>query len=248
MAPTVVNVGVVATGTTTCTPAFPAGILANDILLDVAESVGGQNITVPSGWAHVGPDGGLSSPVVQGVNTQLTVFWRRYDGTGSAPALAGTVDHVIGRMIAIRGCPTVGNPWNIGSVTTEAVSDTTATWPGATTTQLDTLVLEIIASSADVTPAGTANLGALTNGAYTSITERMDDNTPTGNGGIIGCVSAVKATIGATGASTATLSIAGFKALMTLVMANAPVAAGRGRPQRSPRMGTQRARGRAIYT
>jgi hypothetical protein len=225
MAPTVVAVGAVATGTTTMTPAFPAGILANDILLTVCESTGGENITVPAGWAQVGPDGGLSSPVVQGVNTQLTVLWRRYDGTGAAPALAGTVDHCIGRMIAVRGCPTVGNPWNIGSVTTEAVSDTSAVWPGAVTTQAGTLILEIIATSADVTPAGTAQIGALTNATYTSITEQMDNNTPTGNGGVIGCVSGIKATAGATGGSTATLTTAGFKAFVTMAMANAPVAA-----------------------
>jgi hypothetical protein len=230
MAPTVVAVGAVATGTTTITPASPAGIAAGDALFTIAESVGGQNYTLPSGWAHV-----TGSPVVQSTNTQLTVIWRLYDGVFTAPALTGTVDHSIGRMIAVRGCPTTGNPWDVVATAVEAVSDTTATWPGATTTVASTLVLEIIASSADVTPAGTTQLGALTNAAYTSITEQMDNNTPTGNGGIIGCVSGVKATAGATGQSTATLTTAGFKAFMTLALKDATQVVNPIVLQRSPR-------------
>jgi hypothetical protein len=220
MAPSVVSVGTVAAGTTTITPALPASIIANDILLIVCESVGAQNYATPSGWAHVNAGGTGISPVVQGTNTQLTVFWRRYDGAFSAPALTGTTDHALGRMIAIRGCPTIGNPWLVGAGAIEAVSDTSATFPGVTTTFPDCLILEIIASSADVTPAGTAQIGALTNATYTSITEQIDNNDPTGNGGVIGVVSGIKATAGATGSSTITLATAGFKAMMTLAFPN----------------------------
>lgn len=225
MAPTVVNVGTVAVGTTTCTPAFPASIAANDILFIVAESVGGQNYATPSGWAHVSSDGTPVSPVPQGTNTQLTVFWRRYDGTGSAPALTGTTDHCLARQIAIRGCPATGNPWNTVTTTTEAVSDTTAVWPDATTLVTDTLVLLIIATSADPAAASTAEIGAVTNANLTSITERIDNGDPTGNGGVIGVVSGIKATAGAVGTSSMTLTTAGFKAFMTLPMRNPPIGA-----------------------
>jgi hypothetical protein len=213
MAPTVVAVGAVASGTTTMTPAFPAGIAAADALFTVCESVGGQNITLPSGWAHV-----TGSPVVQSTNTQLTVIWRLYDGVFTAPALSGTVDHCIGRMVSVRGCPTTGNPWDVVASAVEAVSDTTATWPGVTTTQAGTLVLEICATSADIS---TAQISALTNASYTSITEQIDNATVTGNGGVIICYSGVKGTAGATGQSTATLTTAGFKALMTLALKDA---------------------------
>lgn len=197
-------------------PAFPAGIAAGDILLWLGESVGGQNFATPSGWAHVGPDGSLASPVVQGVNTQLTVFWRRYDGTGTAPSVTGPVDHGVSAMIAVRGCPASGNPWNVGATTVEATSDTSVVFPGTTTTIVDCLVLEILASSADI---GTGEASAMTNGAYTSITERVDIATTTGNGGVIVCYSGIKATAGATGQSTMTIVTAGFKAMMTLAMA-----------------------------
>lgn len=224
MPPTVVNVGAVASGTTAITPAFPAGIVANDIILTVAECEGVTApgaYTLPSGWAHVSTDGTPVSPVLQGTNTILWVIWRRYDGVFTAPSLGDSGDHNLGQTIAIRGCPTTGNPWNVVAVASEATSDTSASWPGATTTIADTLVLEIIASSAD---SATAPLSAtpLTNGNYTSITTQINNGIIAGNGGGIGVVSGIKATAGATGASTGTLAVAGFKALMTLAMVNAP--------------------------
>jgi hypothetical protein len=227
MPPTVVGVGAVATGTTTITPAKPAGIAADDILLDIAESVGGQNYTLAGGWAHV-----TGSPVVQGTNTQLTVAWRRYDGVFGAPAMSGTTDHAIGRMIAVRGCPTTGNPWDVVTVSVEAVSDTSATWPSpAQTTVPDTLVLMIMATSADI---ATAQVSTVTNGNLTSITEQIDNATATGNGGVVICYSGTFAGPGTIGAATATLTTAAFKAGMTLAMKNASA----GIPQtlqRSPR-------------
>jgi hypothetical protein len=100
----------------------------------------------------------------------------------------------------------------------EALSDTSATWPGATATVASTLVLEIAATSADI---ATAQISTLTNAGYSSITERIDNAVATGNGGVIICYSGVKATAGATGQSTATLTTAGFKALMTLALKDA---------------------------
>lgn len=202
-------------------PAHPAGIAANDILLWLGESVGGENFATPSGWAHVGPDGSLSSPVVQGVNTQLTVFWRRYDGTGSAPSVTGPADHGCSAMIAVRGCPTTGNPWNVGSVTTEAVSDTSAAWPTLTTTATDTLVFLILATSADI---GTAQISAITGThSLTSVTERVDIATATGGGGVLICYTGIMAAAANIGNPTATLATAGFKSFITMAMANAPV-------------------------
>lgn len=208
--------------TTAWAPAFPAGIAAGDILLWLGESVGGQNFTLPGSWAHVSSDGTPVSPVVQGVNTQLTAWWLRYDGTGSAPSVTGPTDHGVSAMLAVRGCPASGNPWNVVGTAVEATSDTTATFPGATTTVADTLVLEILASSADI---ATPQASAMTNASYSSITEQVDVATAGGGGGVLVCYSGVMASTGATGQSTMTLTTAGFKALMTLAMApSVPVA------------------------
>lgn len=215
--PSVVNVGAVASGAASITPAFPASIVANDILIGVGECEGVTapgTYTPPSGWAHI-----TGSPVQQSTNTRLTVIWLRYTGSETAQSWGDSGDHNLGRIIAVRGCPTTGNPWDVVASSVEAASDTSVTWPGVTTTVTNTLILEILAGSSDV--ASTTWLGALTNGAYSGITERMDNAITTGNGGGIGCVSADMASAGATGASTATLSTAGFKAHMTLALKDA---------------------------
>jgi hypothetical protein len=222
MPPTVVAVGTadnaVAGG---WNPGLPAGWQQDDILLIVVENTGGEGTIAATGYAHVSSDGTPVSPVVQGVNTQLSVLWKRAGASESGPAVTGPVDHALTQMIAVRGCPLSGNPWNMVGVGSEATSDTSALWPGVVTTVADTLVLEIIASSQD---SATAPLGAtpLTNGNYASITTRMNVGIATGNGGAIGLVSATFAGTGATGQSTGTLQVAGFKALMTLAMRNAP--------------------------
>ena len=234
MAPSVVNVGAVASSASAITPAFPASISANDCLFTVAECEGITSpgaYTLPSGWAHV-----TGSPIQEGTNTRLWVIWARYDGVFTAPSLGDSGDHNVGRMIAIRGCPTTGNPWDIASSATEATSDASATWPGVTTTVDDTLILEIISTGADV--ASTAQLGTLTNTNYTSITKQMDNWISTGNGGGFGMVTGIKATLGATGQSTATMATPSTKCLITLALKNAFSGSAR-ILQRSPRPAEQ---------
>ena len=220
MAPSFVAAGTVAGGTAAITPALPTGIVQDDILVTIAECEGVTApgaFTLPTGWAHV-----TGSPVQEGTNTRLWVIWRRYVAGDTAPSLGDAGDHGIGRMIAIRGCPLSGNPWHVVASATSATSSTTVSSPGVATTKADCLMVEIISTGADVTPAGTAQITSLTNAALTSITERVDNNDPAGNGGVIGCYTAVKATAGATGASAWTLATAATKAMMTIAFAVAP--------------------------
>jgi hypothetical protein len=238
MAPTVFAVGAVASSISAITPAFPASIVAGHVLVTVAECEGVTSpgaYTLPSGWAHV-----TGSPVLEGTNTRLWVIWALYDGVMTAPSLGDSGDHNIGRMIALSGCPTTGNPWDVVATAVESVSDTSATWPGVTTTVDDTLVLEIIATGADI--ASTAMVGTLTNATYTSITKQVDNWVIAGNGGGIGVVTGVKATKGATGQSTATLATASTKALMTVAFKNNAAGGGVAASQwlqRSPRPSEQ---------
>src|SRR5881396_135186 len=137
MAPSVVAVGAVASSAGAITPARPAGAQADDCCFTIAECEGVTApgaYTLPSGWAHV-----TGSPIQESTNTRLWVIWQRWDGVASAPSLGDSGDHNVGRMIAIRGCPVVGNPWNVVAAATEAVSDTSVTWPGVTTTVDDCL-------------------------------------------------------------------------------------------------------------
>jgi hypothetical protein len=240
MPPTVVGVSASpAASASAITPAFPASLAVDDVLLGIGESVGGANFPsiATNGFAHVSSDATPVSPVVQGVNTQLSVVWRRYDGVVTAHAWGDSGDHNIGRYIAVRGCPTTGNPWHVVAVASSATSSTAASWPGLTTTVDDCLILEILATGADIS---TAQIASITNGAYTSITEQMDNATALGGGGVIICYSATKATAGATGSSTGTLTTAATKAYMTIAFA--PAAGGGVAPQllhRSPRPAEQ---------
>jgi hypothetical protein len=215
MAPSVVAVGTVASGTGAITPAYPTPLQVNDIIVGVGESNGGQNYptAASSGFAHIDS----VSPVVQGTNTQLSVVWRRYDGTGTAHAWGDSGDHNVGRYLAVRGCPATGNPWSVVATSVSATSSTAATWPGHPSVMVaDCLILELIATGADV--ASTTMVSAHTNANYTGIAAHIDNWVSVGAGGGIGVWSGVLPGNGATGASTATLATAATKAYMTLAM------------------------------
>jgi hypothetical protein len=220
--PAVVGVGAVASGTTTITPALPAGAAAGHLLVTLAECTGNQVYTVPTGWAHV-----LNSPVNLDTTTRLTVIYRFMQAGDTAPAIAlPGGDHAVGRMIAISGVRTTGNPWDATpQPTTESVADTSATWNAVTTTVNECLILFCIATGRDFN--STTNMGALTGGTgLTSITEQIDNGISTGAGGFVGLVTAEKLTAGSTGTPGATMGSTDGKALLTLALAPAPAASG----------------------
>jgi len=223
-APTVLTpVGVASASASSITPALPVVSFADgDVIIGIGESVADFPTAASNGFAHIDS----VSPVVQDTNTRLTVIWRRWTAGLTAHAWGDSGDHNLGAYIAIRGCKTTGNPWNVVGVAVDATADNSALWPGATTTIADCLILEIGGWSDDFAT------GALTNGAYTSITERIDAVTALGADGAIALISAIKASAGATGQSTATLTGVAFKAMMTLALEPAPPAAA-GRPNQS---------------
>jgi hypothetical protein len=221
--PTVVGVGAASatTATTTMTPGFPASLLQDDLLVCLAESVGGQFYTLPTGWAQV-----TGSPLNIDTTTCLTVAWRRFTTGLTAPAWTLTGgNHAVGRIIGIRGVQTAGNPWVVTPTTSpDSTVNTVATWPALTTTSIENLILFCIATGRDL--ASTANLGAMTGGTgLTTITERMDNWVATGTGGGIGLVTAEKLTAGTTGAPTATMGTNEPRAMMTLALVPAATAA-----------------------
>lgn len=226
--PTVVSVGSATAGAQTAvTPAFPAGMAVDDVIVGIGESAGAESYpsAATNGFAHV-----TGSPNTQDTQTTLTVIWRRYDGTVTAHSWGDSGNHNMGRYIAIRGVKTTGNPWNATPVVSvESVADTSAAWPAVTTTAIDCLVLFIIATGRDL--ATTTNLGALSGGTgLTNIVEQMDNWTAAGTGGGFGLVTATKAAAGSTGSPTATLANADTKAFMTLALEPEPPAAPSGLP------------------
>jgi len=218
--PTYVAAGAVAYGTGAITPALPAGLQTNDILLLFLETAN-QAISISSQnggtWTEVtgspqgtGTAGGTSA-------TRLTVFWSRYNGTQGAPTTSDSGDHQLGRMIAIRGATTSGNPWDVTAGGVESTSDTSGSIPGATTTVANTLVVAAIATSLPDSN-GTANFSAWTNADLASLTERTDNTVTAGNGGGLGIATGGKATAGAYGATAVTCASSATKGMMSIAL------------------------------
>jgi hypothetical protein len=213
--PRVYAVGAVASGTATVAPAIPAGTTTDDILVLIAENdnLSGASIPAMTGWADI-----TGSPVAMTTaqTTKLTVRWKRAGASETAPTVGDPGDHVIARIIGIRGCITTGNPWDVTNTGTETTSDTSASFPTVTTTVANTLVMNFIATGADLAADSTAQYSAWTNASLTDLTEQVDNALIIGNGGTIGAASGVKAVAGAVSATTATLVTAATKAMMTV--------------------------------
>ncbi len=176
--PTVVGVGAAVSGTGTIAPAFPGGYtaVADDIAVTFTECNNTDTLTPPAGWALIN-----ASTVASGTTTKLSAIWKRIVGGDTAPTIADAGDHLVGRMIIVRGCVTTGNPWDIATPTTELTADTTVSIPAVTTTVPDCLILAAFATGQDV--ASTAGATSWVNLSLAAVTERMDDWSSQGRGG-----------------------------------------------------------------
>ncbi len=218
--PTFVAAGAVSSGTGAITPALPAGIAANDILLlfletaneaiSISNQNGGTWTAVTSSPQGTGTAGSTSA-------TRLTAFWSRYNGTQGAPTASDSGNHQLGRIIAIRGAAASGNPWDVTAGGVEATADTSGSIPGATTTVANTLVVTAIATSLPDS-SSTTRFSAWTNANLTSITERTDNSVTAGNGGGLGVATGIKATAGAYGNTAVTLATSASKGMMSIAV------------------------------
>ena len=219
-APTFVAAGNVANGTGAITPALPAGIAVNDILLLFIETAN-QAISISNqnggAWAAVANSPQGTGTAAGASATRLTVFWSRYNGTQGAPTVSDSGDHQLGRIIAVRGAITSGNPWDVTAGGVGATASTGGAIPGATTMVDNTLVVAAIATALpDAT--GTANFSAWANSDLTSITELTDNTTTSGNGGGLGIAAGVKATAGTYGNTTVTLANSSVRGMMSIAL------------------------------
>lgn len=212
--PTVVGVGAAASGAADITPALPGGYtaVADDIWITGHECDNADTLVPPTGWALI-----QNSPVATGTPTKLSAIWHRAVGGDTAPVIADVGNHQVGRMIVIRGCIATGNPWDVATATQELVADTSVSIASITTSLADCLILAMFSTGQDI--ASTAGATGWANANLSSVTERMDDWTALGTGGGFSMMTGGKATAGATGASTATLSLtANFKAQLHIAL------------------------------
>jgi hypothetical protein len=218
--PMFVAAGAVASGTGAITPSFPSGIAAGDILLLFLET-SNQAISVSNSnggtWAAVTNSPQSTGTAAGSTGARLTAFWSRYNGTQGAPTTSDSGNHQLGRIIAIRGAAASGNPWDVTAGGVEATSDTSGSIPGTTTTVANTLVVAAIATSLPDSST-TTDFSSWTNSNLTGLTERTDNTTSSGNGGGLGIATGTKATAGAYGNTTVTLTSSAYKGMMSIAI------------------------------
>ncbi len=217
-APTFQAAGTAVSGTGAVSPAWPTHAV-DDIALLFVESTGGQPVTLstPAGFVAV-----TNSPQATGTTTngtQITVFWARATSTSMAtPTVADPGDHVYAQIITYRGVISTGNPWDVTGGGVKAAASTSVTVTGVTTTVPDTLVVQAVARDND---SAAAAFSAETNANLTGIAERSDAGTTSGNGGGFAVWDGVKATAGATGNTTATVT-SSINAFLTIALKPQP--------------------------
>lgn len=182
---------------------WPAHLI-DDVALLFVESAGGQPVTlsVPNGFAAV-----PNSPQATGAGTagtQLTVFWARATSAAMAgPTLTTPADHLYAQIITYRGAINTGNPWDVTGGGVKAAASNSVTVTGVTTMVANTLIVQAVARSND---SAAAAFSAEANANLTGIAERSDAGTTTGLGGGFAVWDGAKATAGATGNTTATVT------------------------------------------
>ncbi|NWG38102.1 hypothetical protein [Nitrososphaera sp.] len=223
--PTYVGAGTTFNNAGSGTVALPSSLQEDDVLLLVVETAN-QAVSVTAGgsagtWTEVtnspqgtGTAGGTTA-------TRLTVFWARYPGTGTTgPTISDSGDHQIAAIHAFRGVDPTGDPWDVTSGNIDATSDTSLSATGATTTEENTLVV-ILATLMD----DAQNFGATwTNANLANITARNNFSGAAGNDGRAIVVTGEKASTGAYGATTNTLSANSVKGMMTIALKPLPPA------------------------
>lgn len=216
-----VAAGALATGTTSASPAHPAGIAAGD--LEVLQVVSGHpsNLTptIPSGWALVEERVG-GDPAAYGVGTgprRLSVYARVFAAGDAAPTVqlvTGTNVFVAARTYALRR--TAGTGWRYAASSGEDTSSGTGvsvvgadamTWLGGD------FVLQLLAVPTS-TPTTSAEGIAATSVTFGATTERADDAVATGaTARLVAASAAVSSVVGTPSGAptlTATLSAGSF--------------------------------------
>jgi type II secretory pathway pseudopilin PulG len=202
-APTYQAAGTAQTGTGSITVPWPTH-QAGDVALLFIESCGGQaaNLSTPAGFTLV-PNPQYTGTGTNG--TRLTVFWCRATSSSmSSPVVQGTgLDHLYGRILTFRGVVATDNPWDVTADGNKPTASTTTTF-GAVTTSVPYDLIVLAASRDNDSTA--AAWSAWTNANLSSLTERQDAGTTSGNGGGVGVATGVMSTAGSTGATTATVT------------------------------------------
>lgn len=203
MAITYVNKSAFASGTAALTVGAVSGVVADDLILLFVESAN-QNIATPTGFTQV-----TNSPVSTGTaatagGVRLAVFYRFATGADTTTSVADSGNHTTAIKMAFRGVDTA-TPFDATPVSAiKTPASTSSSFPGITTATANAWIVH--ASALDLDAASTATTGTPTNANLTGLTERHDQTISGGVGGGLVVITGEKATAGATGNTTATVT------------------------------------------
>jgi len=214
--PSVYAVGAINSSTGAVLVGMPTGTITNDILCMFLENQDASGVPATAGWTDI-----VAPFASTGTPTRLTARWKRAGPSEGAVTVADPGDHLIARVVGIRGCVTGGNPYNTTSSTTELTSDTSVSVPGSTTTAPQCLILAGFSTGTDLGANSTTHASAFANASLASLTARVNDWRIDGLGGGMAVVSGELAVAGAYGATTATVATANFKALLSIAFQGA---------------------------
>lgn len=197
LTPTIASVGAEFTSTGAPTATLPANTQTNDILVLVLQS-SQADIATPAEYTRLGPQNGIGPATTAG-STRMGIFWKRHDGSESAPSIADSGDHTYGFMFAVRGCRTVGDPFHIVTNWWKFTASTSGTARGGETYADNCLITNIIASAID-NAAG--QVTSPTNATLTGVNLDFDNGTTDGTGGGLALISGRLAQAGTFGNTT----------------------------------------------
>ena len=167
---------------------YPAGVVADDIIIAFFETRWEGHLVTPEGWAHAPSSPKWNGSSTSSLEVTAAAFWKRAVGGETGTVVFSTVaNHKSGRMIRVSGCVTAGDPFEACANSASTAEETTASVTGGTTTGPNRLVLALL-TPADSLPAFTSraapNLADYANVA-TGSTEVSDDGSLTIEEGVL---------------------------------------------------------------
>lgn len=208
--------GTTTSGVGAITPPYPTDVAEDDICILFGHS-GNEAMTLSDaqGFVEAVAQTGTGVAAAAG-STRFSIWWKRYNAAETtAPTMADSGDHTLGKIFAFPGCVRIGSPFDVIGTADTAASDTAVSIPGLTTTRANTLIVAICADGID--SAG-GRFTSAANSSLTNVTESGDFGTGQSNGGGIVVVTGIKATVGVVAATTGTLSSASVQARISLAL------------------------------
>lgn len=205
-----------ASGTGAVTPALPAGVAANDIVLLVATTIAGGSMSITANGSITTWNAVSGSPIDVASGEKLWVWWGRYASGSTGPTVTPGSDHSCACTLAYSGVDRGASPLEATATGTETTSDTSFSFAtGVSTSGVNRLVLAVCSTGAD---SNTAQGSSEANSSLTSVASRANFCTNSGGGGGFDVIEGALAAAGSTGTFTATLGTATPKAYITFAL------------------------------